>query len=223
MKNYKRYSNLQKYKNMSVNEFLDKILESLSKREWQYRSSATYYARNSRVGDFDGLYEHTVNSISDDLGLTPIEFEDIFRERVTMSHLRKPEYYNEFLYSDGAVDALLYKLTNGQNEIGGYKISQMDLEDSLIKYNYGYLDSQYGRIWIEQSYDEKGFLEDIANKLENANEWEQKMAESLIDNSDVIERICETPSLSIKVKNFLTAEQKEKFKDYIEANNLGLL
>jgi len=231
MKNYDKHTILRTHKNMDVDEFLHLIKEQVDKfnEDNNYYYSASSFVTYDRLPDADELYDNVVSFVAEGLGITPIEFEDIFRKKVLLQDLQSTTHIKGFLQSDGSMDMFLYKLTDGQTNLGGddYRFDNLPIEDVIIKYGYGYLDSKYGRMWVEQSYKTTEELEKaIAIRISKLpeNSWIFRDLNVHLEKSNIINVILKNYPFAINnIKTLLTKKQKEKYKAEIQAAKLGIL
>lgn len=139
-------------------------------------------------------------------------------------------YEDNFNDIDGSVDYFMYRMLGDDVEIGGYNLKEnQDEYDNVIRYEYGYQDYEYGRLWILQSYKS---IDEFVNHTYEVYMKSIENGDEIINGSKFLSNLSDDNLLSIlrRLKKFNNeifkegeSRENEEIDVIIAAAKFGLL
>jgi hypothetical protein len=115
------------------------------------------------VNNYNKLAQDSSITFEEDLEVIESDFYDLGWNEKTLSKLFgkfELEITDElFIESIGAFDCFLYKWTGGDFPLGGYSLDNENSDDILLKFSYGWHQTSFGKLFLEQNDALENFLE----------------------------------------------------------------
>lgn len=163
--NYKDWF-LLKESEENINLLLEELYIALSDyQDYKYSVSFSYLAKNKELTDKE-IFENVYNILKEKIGE-----EKLLKLKESVSYYSLKNFRNGALLNmRGDVDIFLYDFFNfSRVKLGGFLLEEWDNNspesEYLIKYSYGYQNTELGQMYIRQSMDITLFREKVANNL----------------------------------------------------------
>lgn len=144
---------------------LDALNEALSKfgRKWSYSSMAGH---NQVVEDDLHRFRHLMSILGWD-------------DKAVAEVMKSNDWDLPDNLLCGVIDAYMYSLNN-EYELAGYGLEILDDRESIIKFNYGWHRSSYGKMWLaQQGISPDDFQKSVPDKIKGYLQAEGLSVESV--------------------------------------------